>query len=998
MFQTVLLLLLTDAGAQTAIASEIYQDALSLKLNKDFQAAYAQVLRADSILGIIPGESPELFADVAYLHGILAYNLSRFEEGFRALVKADSLFEVTENNGGRADSRLFMGNCVWYMAGGQAALPYFDEAISYAEQDYPGRRNYRGRYYLDKGYALAESGSFQEAFRWIEKGKKLDLEYYGPVSEPYAQALMVSAVAHKFVGDYYLSVLMIEQALDVLKKAGKTDDGSVAPLFGNLANICFNMADLDESEHYSYKALEAFNNVLPEGNYNSVSLYINLGNICSNKNQPASGLEWYEKAAPYVDKSSDPNTYHALQYGRAICLNALGRLVEADSIYRLAEGSTLDTYGPTDIGTAIFYINFANNLMGLDSLEAAINALDKAEQIETALFGAGHIMQSEIPAIKGSYFWQKEQPDIALLYAREGLQYFDNLTRTQIADFRNTYQVLNYLHARCLKKLPDSSVEAALDNYKAIESLQDYLLNAERSMDDRMGSMEDRNNLYREMADTYCQTGKTDEYKKELWRIAEKSKALILLDGVRRARIPELEPALDSIQRTTVAYNFYRKKLSESSVSNNQDLKIQWENRAFDVEIQRRSLWNELRVKNPQLAHYFDPASQTVSLSCVRDSLLAPGQALLEYFTGEKAVYAFFVNADTALVHEIPLDFPLEDWIDQLRQGLYGYYAAPDSAQTPELLESTVRKYLRYAPLLYEKLVKPLKPLLPERLVIVPDGPIGYIPFDALLTGYPRDISNFKGYDFLLKRHQISYSYSATLLREMRDKSHKQLPQNNFVAFAPFFEGNPGALKNMYQLDELLRSELTPLPYSGAEVAAAAKLMNGDIVAGRAATEEKFCSVAARYRIIHLSTHGKADNRLGDHAFLAFAEVPDSLENELLFVRELYNLSLNADLVVLSACETGTGKLQRGEGIISVARAFAYAGAKSIVTSLWEVNDQSTAELTRHFYRELRAGSDKDEALRKARLRYIRETSVRQAHPFFWAAFQCVGDMRPLSK
>jgi CHAT domain-containing protein len=174
--------------------------------------------------------------------------------------------------------------------------------------------------------------------------------------------------------------------------------------------------------------------------------------------------------------------------------------------------------------------------------------------------------------------------------------------------------------------------------------------------------------------------------------------------------------------------------------------------------------------------------------------------------------------------------------------------------------------------------------------------------------------------------------------------------------------------------------------------------MNGDIVAGRAATEEKFCSVADRYRIIHLSTHGKADNRVGDYAFIAFAEVPDSLENELLFVRELYNLSLNADLVVLSACETGTGKLQRGEGIISVARAFAYAGAKSIVTSLWEVNDQSTAELTRYFYRELRMGADKDEALRKARLRYIREASVRQAHPFFWAAFQCVGDTRPFSK
>ena len=148
------------------------------------------------------------------------------------------------------------------------------------------------------------------------------------------------------------------------------------------------------------------------------------------------------------------------------------------------------------------------------------------------------------------------------------------------------------------------------------------------------------------------------------------------------------------------------------------------------------------------------------------------------------------------------------------------------------------------------------------------------------------------------------------------------------------------------------------------------------------------------YSVIHLSTHGKADDRVGDYSFLAFTEIPDSLENEYLYVRDLYNLRLNADMVVLSACETGIGELQRGEGILSLARGFTYAGAKSIINSLWSVNDQSTKFLMERFYTYLLEGLDKDAALRQAKLDYL--ASGENADPYFWAAFVPVGDMSPV--
>jgi CHAT domain-containing protein len=386
----------------------------------------------------------------------------------------------------------------------------------------------------------------------------------------------------------------------------------------------------------------------------------------------------------------------------------------------------------------------------------------------------------------------------------------------------------------------------------------------------------------------------------------------------------------------------------------------------------------------------------TVSLRYVQDTLLqSQNQALLEYFVGDSSIYLFVVRPDTMIVQEVKRDFPLEDWIEQLRQGLYGYYTADQGKRTTALYNNTQKQYIEYAQKLYKKLVAPVQPWLLEQVIVVPDGPLGYVPFDALLTDTPpQDSNDFKSYPYLLNKHQFSYTYSATLLKEMCDIKHHRTPTKKFAAFAPFYTGDTSLLANMYAYNDLMRKDLQPLAYSGSEVAAASKLMHGEIIAGTAATEERFTSTAGDYRILHLATHGRADNRVGDYAFLAFTEIKDSIENELLYVKDLYNLELNADLVVLSACETGIGKLQRGEGIISLARAFAYAGAKSIVTTLWEVNDKSTSELMRYFYRELRKGKTKDEALRSARKAYLEKSKARTCHPFFWAAFVPVGDMR----
>ncbi len=165
-----------------------------------------------------------------------------------------------------------------------------------------------------------------------------------------------------------------------------------------------------------------------------------------------------------------------------------------------------------------------------------------------------------------------------------------------------------------------------------------------------------------------------------------------------------------------------------------------------------------------------------------------------------------------------------------------------------------------------------------------------------------------------------------------------------------------------------------------------------DVFKGKQATEHQFKANAKNYNIIHLAVHGQANTTNPNNNRLVFRPESDSVEDGSLYSYELYNLQLQADLAVLSTCESGMGKFQPGEGVYSLARGFAYAGCPSVVMSLWKVDDLQTARIMPDFYRTLFAGDTKDDALRTAKLRYLRTTNSYHAHPYFWSAFILEGN------
>jgi CHAT domain-containing protein len=289
--------------------------------------------------------------------------------------------------------------------------------------------------------------------------------------------------------------------------------------------------------------------------------------------------------------------------------------------------------------------------------------------------------------------------------------------------------------------------------------------------------------------------------------------------------------------------------------------------------------------------------------------------------------------------------------------------------------------YAEQAHELYSLLIAPAEKQLrdAETLCIIPDSFLWNLPFQALLTPSER---------FVIEDHSIYYAPSLSVLREMnRIKGQSLRVDSSLIAF-----GNPVIGK-----DAQSNAELCPLPEAEQEVGLIAKSFgtSNRVLIGRDATENAFKTLAQKYSIIHLATHGVIDNRQPLYSHLLLTKTEGDPENDgRLEARQIMNLKLPADLAVLSACETANGKIAPGEGVMGLSWAFFVAGTRSTLVSQWKINSDSTTELMSNFYKNLNSNrSDVDgrnrKALRDAALTMIHGRRYR--HPFYWAGFVLIG-------
>jgi CHAT domain-containing protein len=388
------------------------------------------------------------------------------------------------------------------------------------------------------------------------------------------------------------------------------------------------------------------------------------------------------------------------------------------------------------------------------------------------------------------------------------------------------------------------------------------------------------------------------------------------------------------------------------------------------------------RFENEYPAYYdlkyrFETATPTE----VRERALDEGTVLVEYFLGRERIFIFTVTGQDLEVTSVAREASLEADFQELRRA----FLARDLASQA-----------RIAHRLYRLLLAPVEGRLEGRdLVVVPDGPLNTVPFEALVAREVGADPDPREIPYVVHDHAVSYAYSATLLLQgLRPRGDR--PPDEFVGFAPTF--GEGAAST---------GAPPPLPASRKEVTDVRGLfakregLFGGWLSGRSriylggdATEARFKSAGLeRYRYLHLATHGVVDEEHPGQSRLLLSPDPTSSEDGVLRLGEVYNLRLNADLVVLSACDTGRGQVARGEGIIGLTRGFLYAGTSSLLVSLWPVSDAAEATLVVDFYEELLGGRTKAQALRAAKLRTMNR-NPEYANPYYWSSLVLLGQPR----
>lgn len=289
--------------------------------------------------------------------------------------------------------------------------------------------------------------------------------------------------------------------------------------------------------------------------------------------------------------------------------------------------------------------------------------------------------------------------------------------------------------------------------------------------------------------------------------------------------------------------------------------------------------------------------------------------------------------------------------------------------------------------------------LVTPKVVIIPDGDLFNLSFEMLT---PKPIKSFgeMSSNSLLADYDISYNFSLLLYRDNRKVADYS---SEFIAFAPGFNNK---MKDDYKLavkDSVLLDKtyltLLPQPFSENLVKQCAKIFKGNYFINENASKELFVNKAKEHKIIHIGTHAESNNLSPELSRLIFAKNIDSTKNydeNSLYSFEIYNINLSSNLAILTACNTGKPSYQAGEGMISLAHAFNYAGSESILTSLWEIDEQSSAKVVKLFYNNLSKGMPKDQALRKAKLSYISTAKGRTVSPQYWAGLVLIGDTHPI--
>jgi CHAT domain-containing protein len=765
-------------------------------------------------------------------------------------------------------------------------------------------------------------------------------------------------VCYTWLSDYSKARLYYEQAEEIYRKYSLPEDANYINLLNCLGAVYYFLGMDGKSEDYFNKG---FQKIKTSRSAISMNLLNSFAIILGNAGRTEIGnrilLNTLEKARSFYGE--DSKNY----------IEVLKNYADYLLVYRLDMKKSLDLYkfcaGYVDANGED--LQFRNSV--LLGYAVALNdnqySADALEILQGLLF-SNQDKQRDIPELDDPVVDQMEPGHWSI-----------GLLRAKYRTLRNIYSETHdnkYLFAA--SRTAENVISLIERARISISEEDSRIILGDRFRDSYLFALSDFELCYK--------ITENPDYLIKAFEYSEKSKVAGLLASTRELKATQFHiPAAiaDLEWKLKSEISFYEARIAEVNAGSNSDetMLSEWKTMVLNSTQRRDSL---VRFLEKQYPDYYSIKYNTKVIDPDNiPSIAGRDVNYISYVASDSVIYIFLKNRKFLQLAAIQVDPEFYKKVSEFRNLLS--YPVNDA-------RSDFSRFMNAGTILYEKLIKPVEPyFVSDRLMISPDNIISYIPFEAIPDGTISNSYQFKDIQYLMRRYRISYTYSATYLAE----SFARRPgfRNNLVAFAPVYTGS-------INIDSLMGSRqagistLYDLPYARTEARFVTDMTGGKLYSNTAARESLFKSEAGKYDIIHLSMHTILNDQDPMYSKMLFYQEKDSLDDGNLNTWEVYGIPLRAKMVILSSCNTGNGQLHSGEGILSLARGFMYSGSQSVVMSIWEIEDKSGTEIVREFYKYLRRGGTKSDALRKARLNYLKDADMLRSHPYFWSSLVIYGN------
>ncbi len=721
---------------------------------------------------------------------------------------------------------------------------------------------------------------------------------------------------------------------------------------------------------------------LDNDNQGIADTYNNIGLLYASKKQELA-LDNYDKALAFYKKSvgeTHPSYLNTLN-NQAIIYRSTNEADKALMIFENVLNKWKALYGQNHPNVAFTYSNIGLVYLDFNMLDTALSYQEKALEIYKSSYGANH------PEIANTYnqianiYRSKKEYDKAIAETGKSIaancKAYASTNELSVSKAktpclsRQLLAVTLHLRAQLFIERHYNRTLKITDLKSALEVLQicDAVIEEQRHF---LTSKTDKINLGLLASDVYedaistafTLSDNTITHKKDYLTIAfefaEKSKAAVLLEAIADANAKSFANIPTAVLEEEKLLTHKINALNQELLTN-EDLNTRQE--LLDKTHAYENFILNLEKEYPE---YYD-LKYNVRLSSVADiqKNLDNHTLLLSYFIAESThrLYIFKISQNKFSVINAPLLSDLNNQISGFRNSMF--YSISNS-------------YLSSSHKLYKQLFPKHLPGAISKLIIIPDGRLGIIPFEALLTKKTKTLDSYSSLPYLINKYGINYNFSATLYIQSRNKSTRKINPQILLAAPITFENLVTLPSTQDEVEEIARIFLS----NG---------INTSSYTNNQATESQIKSnETSNYSYIHFATHGKVNEKYPELSQIYLKS--DSENDGNLYTSEIYALKLNTKLITLSACETGLGQISRGEGIVGLSRSLIFAGAENLIVSYWQVADKSTSQLMISFYGNIMTNSTRDIglALRKSKLEMIGSKTF--SAPYYWAPFVLIGN------